>query len=64
MSDHVLVFGEVKHITDKAILLVVSDDGEEKQFWLPKSQVDDADDVAIGDTELYVTAWFRKKMEM
>jgi hypothetical protein len=63
MSGHKLIFGDVKHVTEKAILFAVDEDGEQREHWVPKSQVEDGDDVAVGDSELYVTAWFADKMD-
>lgn len=49
----------VKHITEKAILVV--HDGEPK--WIPKSQVHEPDEIEKTDeqTEIHVSAWFIKK---
>lgn len=59
---HKLIFGEVKHVTDRAILFAVDEDGEEREHWIPKSQVEDGDEVTDSATELYVTTWFAEKM--
>lgn len=63
MSGHKLCFGEVKHVTDRAILFSVEEGGEPREHWVPKSQVEDGDEVNVGDTELYITVWFADKME-
>lgn len=62
-GSHRLCFGEVKHLTDRAVLFSVEEGGEAREHWVPKSQVEDADDVAVGDTEIWVTNWFADKME-
>ncbi len=59
---HKLIFGEVKHVTDRAILFAVDENGEEREHWIPKSQVEDGDEVTGAATELYVTTWFAEKM--
>lgn len=50
---------EIRAETAKALLLVVG--GEE--YWVPLSQIADADDYNKGDTdvEVAVTEWFAKK---
>jgi len=60
---HKLIFGEVKHVTDRAVLFAVDENGESREHWIPKSQIDEGDDVTIGAGELYVTVWFAEKMD-
>lgn len=54
-DEFVLLVADVVHITERAILL--SCDGEE--FWVPKSQVEDPDNLEPGeeDAEIRVKKW-------
>lgn len=60
---HKLIFGEVKHVTDRAVLFAVDENGNQREHWVPKSQIEDADDVTVGSTEMYITVWFAEKMD-
>ncbi len=56
---------EVKKIiaaTTKALLCRLEDDEE---YWIPRSQVEDADDFEAGETEcvMYISDWFVARME-
>ncbi len=55
-----LIFGEVIRTTDRAVLFRLEDSGEEK--WIPRSQIDDGDDVQEGCSELYVAKWLVAKL--
>ena len=63
MSERVFLHFDVEFIlreTDKAFLLHF-DDGRE--FWVPKSQISDADDYSEGDEDctVSITEWFCEK---
>jgi len=61
--NYVLLFGLVKHKTQKAILFSWSPNkGVEVDSWIPNSQVEDSDAVSIGDDEIYVSGWFHIKL--
>lgn len=49
---------EIKKETDNAYLIVLDDD-DRSEHWIPKSQVSDPDDYAEGDEDLVmsVTEW-------
>lgn len=51
---------EVLRETDLALLLLLDDDDE---HWVPKSVIEDADDITTGDTDLevQVAEWFCEK---
>lgn len=46
--------GEVRHATQKAVLVVI--DGEDDR-WIPKSLCEGGDDLAVGDTDIRVQRW-------
>lgn len=60
MSDEVVSFDDVtvKAETDKAILCVI----EDKEHWIPLSQIDEDSEVYAKDTEgkLVITEWLAK----
>lgn len=49
----------IKRVTDKAMLI----EWEEEEFWLPLSQVADADDYEAGDQHcnISITEWIAKE---
>jgi hypothetical protein len=51
----------IKKETDMAFLLVLEDD--ERELWVPKSQVSNSDDYDEGDTDctVSVSEWFASK---
>lgn len=55
MDEYEIVEGEVIHTTDLAILISMEESDER---WIPRSVVEDGDFIQIGDTELFVKAWF------
>jgi hypothetical protein len=55
-----LIFGEVIKTTDKAVLFRLDDTGKEK--WIPRSQIDDGEDVEVGAMELYIAKWLVEKL--
>lgn len=52
---------EVKLVTNGAVLLLVRDeDDDTSERWVPKSQIEEPDDLEKGDTDMVVmvTKWF------
>jgi hypothetical protein len=56
------IFGILKHVTDRAILLDVRGEGEH-EVWIPKSAIDNEPDITeIGDEiDVDVAQWFLEK---
>lgn len=55
---------EVLHETDLALLLLLSSsNGNQQEVWVPKSVIEDADDISFGDSdiEVEVAEWFTEK---
>lgn len=52
----------VKAVTDKALLVVLEDE-EKREVWVPKSQIHDNSEVytAKGEGDLVVTVWYAKQ---
>ena len=50
-----IVEGEVRRVTDLAILYFTTD---EQEVWIPRSVIDEGDAVAEGDTDIGVRRWF------
>lgn len=59
-SRYSTVHGEVTALTESAALL--NQDGDET--WIPGSQIDEFENVAVGDSELSVTTWFADKKNL
>lgn len=64
MSSYELLFGEVVHITPKAVLFEYLDNDETVEIWIPKSVIDDGEEVSIGDSEIYVQRWYCEKQDL
>jgi len=55
---------EVLHETDLALLfLLSSSNGNQQEIWVPKSVIEDADDISVGDSdvEIEIAEWFTEK---
>lgn len=53
--------GKVKKLTDRAVLFSFKNYGELVEKWIPKSVIDEGDDVSVGDEEVLVAEWFCDK---
>lgn len=61
---HKLVFGRVTRTTPRAVLLAVEEKGELREHWVPRSQIEDGEEVEEGADELYISIWFCEKMDV
>lgn len=56
------VSGDVVHTTDKAILIATDDQGSLKQFWIPRSVIEDGEEVEEGEAlDIHVETWWLEK---
>lgn len=58
---------EIKRVTDKAILAAIADsDGEVRDYWLPKSQLEEPDKFEEGDRDITIgmTEWIANEKEI
>ncbi len=58
----VMAFLKIVMATDRAFLIRMED---EQEYWVPRSQVQEADDFEAGDThgEICISTWFLDRME-
>lgn len=55
--DYCLVSGRVLSVTERAVLL----DLDNREQWIPRSVIEDGEDVVVFQTDLYVAEWFVEK---
>lgn len=56
------VSGTVTRVTSKAVLYVST--AGKSEHWIPRSVIEDGDDVEVGEQEMNVAEWFLDKEEI
>lgn len=60
-TEYEYVHGNVTRATQKAVLLSVEDLNGTREIWIPRSCIQDGEEVSVFDEGLYVAEWFCEK---
>lgn len=59
---YVPVTGTITRVTEKAVLYVSK--AAKTEHWIPRSVIEDGDDIEVGEQDMNVAEWFLDKEEI